>query len=70
MRKWYRWRGRNWMHEALAKQIAGVALDTPKLGVDGMLATLAGHYELLGTTNQLALRKTRSFDQGQVGHDT
>jgi len=70
IRKWHKWRGSNWLHEALVKQIASVAVETPKLGVDGMLATLAGYYELLGITNQLALRKVRDFDQGQVGHDT
>ena len=63
-------RGSHWRHEALLKQIRSVATETPKLGVDGLLATLEGQYELLGISNQLAVRKTRGFDQGQVGHDT
>ncbi|MFD0724122.1 class I SAM-dependent methyltransferase [Lysobacter brunescens] len=70
VRLWAKLRGSHWRHEALLKQIESVATETPKLGVDGLLATLAGQYELLGTSNQLAIRKTRGFDQGQVGHDT
>lgn len=70
IRKWERLHGRNWRTRALLKQIDSVKLDTPKLGVDGLLATLTGHYELLGISNQLAVRKTRGFEQGQVGHDT
>ncbi|HEV8694690.1 MAG TPA: class I SAM-dependent methyltransferase [Lysobacter sp.] len=70
VRRWAKMRGRDWVREGLEKQIASVAVDTPKLGVDGLLATLAGYYELLGVTNQLAVRKTRGFEQGQVGHDT
>lgn len=63
-------RGSHWRQEALLKQIQSVATETPKLGVDGLLATLQGQYEWLGTSNQLAVRKIRGFDQGQVGHDT
>ncbi|WP_426688911.1 class I SAM-dependent methyltransferase [Rhodanobacter ginsengiterrae] len=69
-RKWLRWTGRQWWVEGLKKQIASVKTQTPKLGVDGLLATIEGHYELLGVSNQLALRKTRDFSAGQVGHDT
>lgn len=69
-RRWAKIRGRDWRKDALVRQIETVAVDTPKLGVDGLLATLAGYYELLGVSNQLAVRKTRGFDQGQVGHDT
>lgn len=69
-RKWEKLHGRDWRRFSLMRQIETVRLDTPKLGVDGLLATLAGHYELLGISNQLALRKTRDFDAGQVGHDT
>lgn len=69
-RKWLRWTGRQWWVEGLKQQIEGVKTETPKLGVDGLLATLEGHYELLGISNQLALRKTRDFSPGQVGHDT
>lgn len=70
VRFWNKLLGRNWREAALLRQIAGVAVDTPKLGVDGLLATLHGQYELVGKSNQLAVRKTRDFNQGQVGHDT
>lgn len=63
-------RGGDWRREALQRQIDSVAVDTPKLGVDGMLATLRGYHEVIGDDYQLAVRKTRGFDQGQVGHDT
>lgn len=69
-RLWAKLRGSHWRHEALLEQIRDVATETPKLGVDGLLATLEGQYELLGVSNQLAVRKTAGFDQGQVGHDT
>lgn len=69
-RKWEKLRGRDWRKFALLKQIESVRLDTPKLGVDALLATLDGQYELLGVSNQLAVRKTRGFEPGQVGHDT
>lgn len=69
-RHWARWRGRDWRREALERQIASVAVDTPKLGIDGLLATLAGCHELIGITNQLAVRKTRGFATVQVGVDT
>lgn len=69
-RLWAKLRGSHWRQEALLRQIHGAATETPKLGVDGLLATLKDQYELLGISNQLAVRKTRGFDQGQVGHDT
>lgn len=69
-RHWSRWRGRDWRQDALLRQIARVRVQTPKLGVDGLLATLEGHYEVVGRSNQLAVRRTRDFAQGQVGHDT
>ncbi|RNF84389.1 class I SAM-dependent methyltransferase [Montanilutibacter psychrotolerans] len=69
-RKWAKWQGRDRKRIMLDRQIASVAVDTPKLGVDGLLATLDGYYELLGAEYQLAVRKTRDFDQGQLGHDT
>lgn len=69
-RKWAKWQGRDRKRIMLDRQIASVAVDTPKLGVDGLLATLDGYYELLGADYQLAVRKTRDFDQGQLGHDT
>lgn len=37
------------------------------LGVDGLLATLQGQYELLGVSYQLAVRKTRGLQQGDAG---
>ena len=69
-RKWEKLHGRDWRRFALMRQIETVRPETPKLGVDGLLATLEGHYALLGISNQLAVRKTRDFDAGQVGHDT
>jgi hypothetical protein len=63
-------RGGDWSREALQKQIDKVAVDTPKLGVDHLLDTLRGYHEVIGNQYQLAVRKTRGFDQGQVGHDT
>ena len=44
--------------------------ETPKLGVDGLLRTLAGHYELLGDGYQLAIRKTSDFGSAVLGIDT
>lgn len=70
VRLWAKLRGSHWRREALLKQIHSVATETPKLGVDGLLATLEGDFELLGIDHQLAVRKLRGFDQGQVGHDT
>lgn len=70
LRKWLRWRGKQWYQHAMQKQMASVATQTPKLGVDSLLRTLEGCYELLGVTNQLAVRKTAGFNQGQVGQDT
>lgn len=70
LRKWEKLRGRDWRQLAQLRQIESVRLDTPKLGVDGLLATLEGQYKLLGISNQLAVRKTRGFELGQVGHDT
>lgn len=63
-------RGGSWRREALQKQIDSVAVDTPKLGVDHLLDTLRGYHEVIGSGYQIAVRKTRGFDQGQVGHDT
>ena len=69
-RKLLKWRGQSRKDAARLRQIESVATETPKLGVDSLLATLAGDYELLGISNQLAVRKIREFDQGQLGHDT
>lgn len=63
-------RGGDWRREALQRRIDTVAVDTPKLGVDHLLDTLRGYHEVIGSQYQLAVRKTRGFDQGQVGHDT
>ncbi|MEO8998324.1 MAG: class I SAM-dependent methyltransferase [Rhodanobacter sp.] len=77
VRRWAKLRGRDWRKDRLDREvarldarIASVAVDTPKLGVDSLLATLTGHYELLGASYQLAVRRTHEFEQGQVGHDT
>lgn len=69
-RKLAKLRGSHWRPEARLRQIARTPTETPKLGVDSLLATLEGHYALLGDTYQLAVRKTRGFEQGQLGHDT
>lgn len=69
-RRWAERRGRDWRREALLGQIEGVRVETPKLGIDGLLATLEGHYEIVGSGYQLAVRKSRDFSQGQLGHDT
>lgn len=69
-RAWSRLRGRHWRTDALLHRIAQAPTESPKRGVDGLLATLEGHYELLGSGYQLAVRKTRDFGNGQLGHDT
>lgn len=69
-RKWAKLRGSHWRREGILHQIRGVAVETPKLGVDSLLTTLEGYYEPLGGEHQLAVRKTRGFAQGQVGVDT
>lgn len=69
-RKKLKWQGLSRQDVSRMRQIASVAVDTPKLGVDGLLATLEGHYAPLGAEYQLAVRKTRDFEQGQLGHDT
>ena len=69
-RAWARVRGTHWRDEALRRRVALAPTESPKLGVDGLLATLDGHYALLGAGYQLAVRKTRDFDQGQLGLDT
>lgn len=38
------------------------AVETPKPGIDGLLATLDGYFEIVGKGYQLAVRKTRAFD--------
>ena len=56
-RKWLKMWGRSWRKERRARAISLIPTETPKLGVDGLLATLEGRYELLGITSQLAIRK-------------
>ena len=63
-------RGGDWRREAKLRQIESVAVETPKLGVDALLTTLAGYHAIIGSDYQLAVRKTRDFTPGQVGHDT
>ena len=62
--------GRDWRRAAAEAAIAKVPTETPKLGVDGLLRTLAGHYELLGDGYQLAIRKTSDFGSTVLGIDT
>lgn len=37
------------------------------LGVDGLLATLQGQFEVIGAGYQKAVRKTASLPQGDAG---
>lgn len=69
-RRWAKMRGRDWRRESWERHTQIAPVESPKLGIDGLLATLKGHYELLGISHQLAVRKTSGFDQGQVGYDT
>lgn len=69
-RFWATLRGRNAVHEAMERHIAACATECPKRGVDGLLATLEGHYEVVGVDRQIAVRKTREFGHAQVGLDT
>jgi predicted O-methyltransferase YrrM len=62
--------GRDWRRAAAEAAIAKVPTETPKLGVDGLLRTLDGHYELLGDDYQLAIRKTSDFGSAVLGIDT
>lgn len=63
-------RGRNWRRDAAEAAIARVPSECPKPGVDGLLRTLEGHYELLGDDYQLALRKCSDFGSAVLGVDT
>lgn len=69
-RAWIKLRGGNWRREAAEAAIAKVPGECPKPGVDGLLRTLEGHYELLGDDYQLALRKTSDFGSVVLGVDT
>ena len=62
--------GRSWRRAAAEAAIAKVPTETPKLGIDGLLRTLEGHYELLGHDYQLAIRKTSDFGSAVLGIDT
>lgn len=62
--------GKSWYRAERDKRIASAKTETPKLGVDGMLATLEGYYEVIGVSNQLAIRKTRDFAGEQARADT
>jgi hypothetical protein len=63
-------RGREWCRDAAEAAIAKVPTESPKPGVDGLLRTLEGHYELLGDDYQLAIRKTSDFGSAVLGVDT
>jgi predicted O-methyltransferase YrrM len=63
-------RGREWLRDAAEAAIAKVPTESPKPGVDGLLRTLEGHYELLGDDYQLAIRKTSDFGSAVLGVDT
>lgn len=53
---------------ALRKRlIAQFTTETPKLGIDALLATLAGQYELLGRGYQVAIRKTGAAKVSDLG---
>lgn len=50
------------------RRIAHCATEAPMLGVDALLATLAGQYEAIGTGYQKAVRKTAPLTQGDALH--
>lgn len=70
VREWARLRGRSWRREAAEAAIAKVPMECPKPGIDALLLTLQGHYELLGDDYQLAIRKTSDFGTSVFGIDT
>jgi predicted O-methyltransferase YrrM len=51
--------GMPWHDDLLVKARTRHAMKTPKVGIDGFLTAIVGHYELLGQDYQLAVRKTR-----------
>ena len=59
-----RWLGRAAAHR---RHVARRATETPMLGVDGLLATLQGQFEVIGAGYQKAVRKTASLPQGDAG---
>lgn len=68
-REFARLRGSHWRRDAALAAIAKNPPSTPKLGIDSLLATLEGHYELLGKDYQLAVRKTRDFAAAEPGSE-
>lgn len=63
-------RGKHWRRVSAEAAIARIPTETPKLGIDGLLRTLQGHYQLLGDDYQLAIRKTSDFGSAVFGVDT
>lgn len=49
--------------KAMRKKLAA---QTPKLGIDALLAALQGRYQLIGKGYQVAIRKTDNFDERQL----
>jgi len=54
-----RWIWRVWGRQRAWRRFA---VETPKPGIDGLLATLEGCFEIVGKGYQIAVRKTRAFD--------
>ena len=63
-------RGKHWRRVSAEAAISRIPTETPKLGIDGLLRTLEGHYQLLGDDYQLAIRKTADFGGAVFGIDT
>ena len=66
VREFWRALGKRWQDRAIAR----IAAQTPKLGIDGLLRTLEGQYELVERGYQLAIRKTRAFEDVTLELDT
>lgn len=66
IREFWRALGKNWRERAIAR----IAAQTPKLGIDVLLSTLRGQYELVERGYQLAIRKTRAFEEATLELDT
>lgn len=56
--------GQSWRERLAHKKIAQFAVDCPKPGIDGFLATVAGQFEIVGSGYQLAVRKTKEISSG------
>jgi predicted O-methyltransferase YrrM len=51
--------GPDWSYEAARQAIAKYPMDAPKTGIDGFLAAMTGHYEVIGHEYQVAVRKIK-----------